>query len=54
MVEKRQGKPEEIASAVDFLVSADASFITGCDLLVDGGATDARSSTPPQEHTKAG
>jgi NAD(P)-dependent dehydrogenase (short-subunit alcohol dehydrogenase family) len=44
---RRQGRPEEIASAVDFLVSADASFITGCDLLVDGGVTGARSSTPP-------
>ena len=42
---RRQGKPEEIASAVDFLLSADASFITGCDLLVDGGVTGARSST---------
>jgi NAD(P)-dependent dehydrogenase (short-subunit alcohol dehydrogenase family) len=41
-----RGKPEEIASAVDFLLSADASFITGCDLLVDGGVTGARSSTP--------
>ena len=27
----------EIADAVDFLVSARASFITGTDLLVDGG-----------------
>ncbi|MBI3111547.1 MAG: SDR family oxidoreductase [Ignavibacteriales bacterium] len=33
----RQGKPEEIASAVAFLASDDASFITGSDLLVDGG-----------------
>jgi NAD(P)-dependent dehydrogenase (short-subunit alcohol dehydrogenase family) len=44
---RRQGRPEEIASAVDFLVGADASFITGCDLLVDGGVTGAISSTPP-------
>ena len=43
---KRQGKPEEIASALDFLVSADASFITGCDLLVDGGVTGAMSFAP--------
>jgi NAD(P)-dependent dehydrogenase (short-subunit alcohol dehydrogenase family) len=44
---RRMGKPEEIASAVDFLLSADASFITGCDLLVDGGVTGAMRSTPP-------
>jgi NAD(P)-dependent dehydrogenase (short-subunit alcohol dehydrogenase family) len=43
---RRMGKPEEIASTVDFLLSADASFITGCDLLVDGGVTGAMSSTP--------
>jgi len=43
---RRLGKPEEIASAVDFLLSADASYITGCDLLVDGGVTGAMSSIP--------
>lgn len=38
---KRMGTPEEIATAVDFLLSPAASFITGCDLLVDGGVTGA-------------
>jgi len=33
----RIGKPEEIASAVLWLSSQDASFITGTDLAVDGG-----------------
>ncbi|MFM1655721.1 SDR family NAD(P)-dependent oxidoreductase [Brevibacillus sp. B_LB10_24] len=35
----RLGKPEEVAKAVLFLASEDASFITGTSLLVDGGYT---------------
>jgi len=33
----RLGKPDEIAKAVVFLASDDASFITGVELFVDGG-----------------
>jgi NAD(P)-dependent dehydrogenase (short-subunit alcohol dehydrogenase family) len=34
---KRIGEPSEIASAVAFLASSDASFITGAEVPVDGG-----------------
>jgi NAD(P)-dependent dehydrogenase (short-subunit alcohol dehydrogenase family) len=34
---KRMGEPEEIAHAVAFLASDEASFITGVELNVDGG-----------------
>ena len=34
---KRMGEPDEIASAVLFLASDDANYITGQTLLVDGG-----------------
>jgi NAD(P)-dependent dehydrogenase (short-subunit alcohol dehydrogenase family) len=35
----RQGTPWEIAKAVVFLLSDDASYITGTQLIVDGGIT---------------
>jgi NAD(P)-dependent dehydrogenase (short-subunit alcohol dehydrogenase family) len=35
----RMGKPEEIAAAIVFLASDEASFITGVALPVDGGVT---------------
>jgi meso-butanediol dehydrogenase / (S,S)-butanediol dehydrogenase / diacetyl reductase len=34
---RRQGEPEEMAAAVAFLASTDASYITGQTLVVDGG-----------------
>jgi NAD(P)-dependent dehydrogenase (short-subunit alcohol dehydrogenase family) len=33
----RLGRPEEVAAACVFLCSPAASFITGCDLRIDGG-----------------
>ena len=34
---RRPGRPEDIAAAVAFLASEDASFITGTHILIDGG-----------------
>ena len=39
----RLGRPEEIASATVFLLSEEASFVTGAHLLVDGGFTAGKS-----------
>ncbi|OBK25223.1 short-chain dehydrogenase [Mycobacterium asiaticum] len=43
----RIGTPEDIAAATAFLLGSDASFITGTDLLVDGGVVAAVKAAKP-------
>jgi NAD(P)-dependent dehydrogenase (short-subunit alcohol dehydrogenase family) len=40
----RLGTPDEVAAAVAFLASADAAYITGTTLVVDGGWSAVKSS----------
>jgi NAD(P)-dependent dehydrogenase (short-subunit alcohol dehydrogenase family) len=42
----RLGTPDDIAAAVAFLLGPDSAFVTGTDLLVDGGAVAAQRAGP--------
>ncbi len=46
---RREGRPEEIAAVVAFLLSDEASFLTGTDVLVDGGVVAALSGAAPTD-----
>ena len=43
---KRWGEPDDVAACVEFLCSADASYITGTDIRVDGGIVSALNNSP--------
>jgi NAD(P)-dependent dehydrogenase (short-subunit alcohol dehydrogenase family) len=36
----RLGRPEELAAAAVFLASDESAFMTGSDMLVDGGVSN--------------
>jgi 3(or 17)beta-hydroxysteroid dehydrogenase len=47
---QRMGTPEEIAAAVAYLASAEAGYVTGTELVMDGGLL-AGSGAPPRPAT---
>ena len=46
----RLGEPEEIAAAVAYLASDDASFVTGLELYVDGATSRVEARPDPSGH----
>ena len=49
----RSGSAEEVAELVDFLISEQAAYITGCDIRVDGGAVANLRFGGPDEKFEA-
>ena len=45
----RVGRPEEVAAAAAFMVSDEASYLVGSNVILDGGASSLLVSKPPFE-----
>ena len=43
----RNGQPDEVAAAIAFLLSDEASYISGTELVVDGGWSITKHTRPP-------
>lgn len=49
----RPGRAEEVAAAAVFLASEESSFMTGADLLLDGGYLAFKGTLPPRTNQPA-